>query len=112
MELDGQIGLVVLAQLRPGAKENARFGQLGNDLLAQHPVDPLVHLLNPDADCTQLRSRIHAAQGLSADIRRHLLQDAGDADLEELVQIGGEDRQELDPLEQGGCGVLGDVQHP
>ena len=30
----------------------------------------------------------------------HLLAQAGDADLEELVEVAGEDRQELDPLEQ------------
>ena len=29
-----------------------------------------------------------------------LLAQAGDADLEELVEVAGEDRQELDPLEQ------------
>ena len=40
-----------------------------------------------------------------------LLHEAGDADLEELVHVAGEDRQELDPLEQGVPLVAGFVQH-
>ena len=36
----------------------------------------------------------------------------GDADLVELVEVAGEDRGELHPLEQGQLGVLGQRQHP
>ena len=37
----------------------------------------------------------------------HLLAQAGDADLEELVEVAGEDRRELHPLEQRVPGVFG-----
>ena len=40
-----------------------------------------------------------------------LLAQAGDADLEELVEVAGEDRQELDPLEEGVSGVARLVEH-
>jgi hypothetical protein len=41
-----------------------------------------------------------------------LLPEAGDPDLEELVEVGGEDSQELDPLEEGGSRILGLMEDP
>ena len=40
-----------------------------------------------------------------------LVVQAGDADHEELVEVGGEDRAELDALEQRHARVLGELQH-
>ena len=40
-----------------------------------------------------------------------LLLEAADPLHEELVEIGADDREELDPLEQRGARVLGLVQH-
>src|SRR5579859_6707002 len=37
---------------------------------------------------------------------------AGDADLDELVEVGRGDSQELDPLQQRISGILGLLQHP
>ena len=42
----------------------------------------------------------------------HLLAQAGDADLEELVEVAGEDRQEPDPLQQRVARVAGLVEDP
>ena len=36
--------------------------------------------------------------------------ETGDADHEELVEVAGEDRQELHPLEQRQCVVLGELE--
>ncbi len=43
--------------------------------------------------------------------RLDLLAQAGDADLEELVEVAGEDGRELDPLEERVPGVPGLVEH-
>ena len=44
--------------------------------------------------------------------RLDLLAQAGDADLEELVEVAGEDRQELDPLEERIAGIARLVEDP
>ena len=40
------------------------------------------------------------------------LHDAGDADFYELVEVGGGDREKLDPLEQGIAEIFGLLQDP
>ena len=47
-----------------------------------------------------------------ADTRHDLLLQARDADLHELVEVGGEDREELGALEHRPQGVLGEREHP
>ena len=42
---------------------------------------------------------------------RQLLFESGYSDLEEFVEVGAEDPQELEPLQQGSPGVLRFVQH-
>jgi hypothetical protein len=61
--------------------------------------------------CVELLGRAHAVgRGMRAAGRDLLLQ-AGDADLEELVEVAGEDRQEADALEQRVALVHRLVQH-
>jgi hypothetical protein len=40
-----------------------------------------------------------------------LLHDARHADLEELVEVGADDREEADPLQQGDGGILRELKH-
>ena len=71
---------------------------------------------------TSVEDRSRAAASCSAGVRPSgarvtaagldLLAQAGDADLEELVEVAREDRQELDPLEQWVPGVARFVQDP
>ena len=62
--------------------------------------DPLEHL-----------GRRQAVGAAGVDPRLDLVVDPGDADHEELVEVGDEDRQELDPLHQRQRLVLGELQH-
>src|SRR5262249_6509403 len=62
-------------------------------LLGQHGERPLAHDRN-----LLLRRQAVARDGLVA--AAHLLQQRRDADHEELVQVGADDREELDALEQ------------
>ena len=77
--------------------------------------DPRVvarQLEHPLADRGELvfgRPAVRRQRGLA---RLDLLAQAGDADLEELVEVAREDRQELDPLEQRVALVARLVQDP
>ena len=74
----------------------------------------------PSAEQVQAGIRTLSADGMDplavgregADAGLHLLAQSGHPDLEELVEVGREDGEELGPLEQGGGGVLGEREHP
>ena len=104
--------LVVVVELVPARQPDPVGGQRRDDaveeeaLLAQHQaLDPVAHL-------EQLLARGAAVGRGGADPGRHLLLQAGDADLEELVEVLAEDGQELGPLEQRHLLVLGEREHP
>jgi hypothetical protein len=40
-----------------------------------------------------------------------LLHDAGNADLKEFVEVGTDDGEEADPLQQGDGGILRELKH-
>jgi hypothetical protein len=69
---------------------------LGGDLLA-HRVEQLVR------GAPVAPARVHA--------RVDLVVDPGDADHEELVQVGRVDRRELHPFHERDGRVLGELQH-
>ena len=62
--------------------------------------DPLEHL-----------GRRQTVRPAGVDPRLELIVHPGDADHEELVEVGDEDGQELQPLDQGDRLVLGQLQH-
>ena len=66
---------------------------------------------DPLANGRDLFPRRPPVGGPSDGARLDLLAQARDADLEELVEIAGEDGQELDPLEQRITGVASLVEH-
>ena len=65
------------------------------------PPDLLEHL-----------ARHQAGGGADGDAGGDAPLEAGHPDHEELVEVAGEDRQELGPLEQRQLGVLGQLEHP
>ena len=63
------------------------------------------------ADRAELLDLVEAVGRVAAHAGRELLLQARDADLEELVEVRAEDREELRPLEQRSVGVLGEREH-
>ena len=113
LELVGQPLPVVVVELGPagehGSRPSARPPQTGprNTSSARAISDP-----GPGEDRLELlrpRSSVDAAPG---DPGGDPLLQTRHPDLEELVQVLAEDRQELDPLQQRGLGVLGQGEHP
>jgi hypothetical protein len=68
------------------------------------PVDEEVHVLGDGGKGLLEGDAVGAKVGVAV---FDALQDAGDADLDELVEIAGGDGEELDPLEEGIGFVLG-----
>ena len=65
------------------------------------------------ADRAELLGRVERRRATCArDAGRDLLLQAGDPDLEELVEVLAEDGEELGPLEQRQVRVLGQGEHP
>ena len=62
-------------------------------------------------DCGELLAGRQPTERRAGDTRCHLILERGDADLEELVEVRRADRHELQPLEQGYCGLLCQGQH-
>ena len=85
--------------------------QGGSDLVG---VDLLMaggELSGPGSDQVQLLGWRQPVDGGNGDAGVHPLVELGHPDLEELVQIRGEDRQELDAFQHRETGVFGDRQH-
>ncbi len=88
------------------------MGQLRQQDLVQAAVLLGAQVLGAGVDAVQLlrnRQRIRGLLGLAQFLQ---MLEAGDADLEELIQIAGGDAQELQPLEQRLGVIEGQRQHP
>ena len=97
--------------LVPGEDANAGFAHGGQQLLI-----PAAVLVGDEALGLVLHGVERFAEGGAVGRRFvvavfNALQDAGDANLEELVEIAGGDGEEFDALEQRVGGVLGFFQH-
>src|SRR5260370_22442931 len=101
---------LLLAHLVAANDGDARGAEGRDDARVVEPVLPLDESFDPAADGLQLLQRRHAVRRRHRDGRQHLLLEAGDADLEEVVQVLAEDGEEPHPLEQGRIGVLGHGQ--
>src|SRR5207302_4163743 len=66
---------------------------------------------DPRADRLQLLERRHAVRRRDGDGGQDLLFEAGDADLEKVVQVLAEDGQEPHALEEGELRIFGHRQH-
>jgi len=74
--------------------------QRGQELLVPAPARLVEHRLQLLAETRQLLRRRHAVGRRLEGACLELVAQAGDPDHEELVQVAGEDRQELDPLDR------------
>ena len=103
---------LLLVEVLPGGEVDAVLGQAGDDLVGHQA-------LRCGSPRARQRRRMEASSadgagspGDLADPGGHLLPQAGHPDLEELVEVRGDDGDELDPLQQGDVGVLGDGEDP
>ena len=75
-------------------------------------VEAAVELEHARLDRVDLLARGEAVGAARVDPGVELVEEAGDPDHEELVEVGGVDRAEADPLQQRHLGVLGEFEHP
>jgi hypothetical protein len=111
LEALGKLGQLLVGRVADPGDRDSLLGERGEQLTA-----PELALLGgqgehsrPDFGESLLwraavrRAHVHARGGL--------LHEPGDADGEELVQVGREDRAELDPLEQRLLGIGGELEN-
>ena len=106
-----QLGFLVVAEVFPVGELDAGLLQTGRDVLGERARLPADELLDPGPDRAELLDLVQAVRRIAAHAGRELLLQAGNAHLEELVQVGTEDREEFGPFEQGQRRVLGQRQH-
>ena len=104
---------VVVVELAPGREDDAGVGQSGDrpDRGRSRPPGPTgpARRALTSSSCSLGRTTI-GAQGAHAG--GDLVLESRHPDLEELIEVLAEDRQELDPFEQRRAVVLGQCQHP
>ena len=103
---------VGVVQIVPRREADVLLLEGRHQLLHERAIHASGEFLHPQADVVELFPRRHPVRRRRADAGGPLLLQAGDADLEELVEILAGDRQELRTLEQGGRRVLGQREHP
>ena len=111
VELARELGACVLVEVVPVAELDARLLQARCHLLGEHGRLQRDQLLDAGPDRAQLLDLVHALLRGRPDPGFELLLQPGDAYLEELVEVGAEDREELRALEQRQRGVLRERQH-
>ena len=102
-----------LAQLLRRADADAVLEELGADLGVPDLVHPADEVVGAAGDLDELGQRAHAVgrRVLRLEVLVELGLQAGDADLEELVEVRRADRQEPEPLEQRVGGVARLFEH-
>ena len=90
----------------------AGLGQARHQRLAPEPVLPLHQGVGPLRDGLQHLGRLQAVHRALGDLVGHLGLQAGHPDHEELVEVGGDDAEELEPLQHRQAGLLGLLQDP
>ena len=88
------------------------LGQLGVDPLAERPGVPHRQLARQFQGVVQHLAGQPDPGSFDREARDHPPDQPRDPDHEELVEVGGEDGQEPDPLQQRDGGVLGQLEHP
>ena len=95
-------GILSRCELAGRADPDAVLAEFWVNLLKPGLVKPSHEVMGAAGDFQQLRQRAHAVgrHVLGLEVLVKLGLQAGDAHLEELVEVGGADRQELEPVEQ------------
>ena len=87
-----------------GDEFDALGGEFRDQHIAEEFVDPAVQAGDDLPDRGELLTRVQAVGTGTRDAAVGLFEQTGDPDLMELVEVGGHDRNELDPLEEGTIG--------
>src|SRR3954451_23512604 len=103
--------MVLLVQRVPLRQPNADRGQLGHDALEERTPEAVEETGDALADAAQLLGGAQAVGSTDGDAGGHLVLQARYPDVEELVEVAGEDGAELGPLQQWRGWVLGQRQH-
>jgi hypothetical protein len=105
-----QAGLLLLRQLAPADQVDALFGEGGRHVLLEAGGVPGHQLARARPDHLQHLAGLEAGGGAGGDTGGDAALQAGDADHEELVEVAGEDREEVGALEDGSGRVLGEFE--
>jgi len=103
---------ILAGEVRYAEDMDVVLGEGGDDFIIPEGVGGVLEIVHASLDSLEDFGRREA---IGADIRGatiDLLFDAGDADLEELVEVRGEDREEFDPFEQRLGAVLCFLEDP
>jgi hypothetical protein len=111
LELAGELCLLVLVEVFPVGELDASLLEAGRDFLGERARLAGDELLDPRPDRAELLDLVQAVRRIRAYAGCELLLEAGNAHLEELVEIRTEDREELGSFEQGQRRVFGERQH-
>ena len=103
------LGLAPLGALEHA---NALRGQRWQQLLVEHPVLVFDQLVHHAGDAGQDLAVVQPIGSGPAHAELHALHHAGDAHLEELVQVGADDGHEAQALQQRHLRVPRQLQHP
>ena len=101
-----ELAQLFLGHLIGAHDHDARFCKLRNDDFIEERDLPVDQALDTSPDRAELLQWGHAVGRSSRHGRQDLLLQAGDPDLEEVVEVLAEDRQETNPLQKGQLGVL------
>ena len=112
VEVVVELRAVVLAEIRPRDHVDARLGERGpHQLRPRIGVADLQRVgLGRDVGENLVRSASHVRRHRES--RDDAALEAGDADHEELVEVAGEDREEVRPLEHRKRLVFGELEDP
>ena len=104
--------LLVAVEVRPAQQLDLLLGERGDELVAEQLRVALHEVARRTPDLLQHLARHQAGRGGYGDPGGDPPLQAGHPHHEELVEVGGEDRQEPDPFEQRQVRVLGQLEHP
>ena len=105
-------GAVIAVKGFPFCQPDGMIGETRQDVVEKRGPAPLEQGLHLQTDGGQLVGHRQAVGRRPGNTGRLLVLEAGDANLEELVHVGGKDGQELDPLQQRDLVVFGEGQDP
>lgn len=100
VEIGLQMRPVGVVEIGERAEDHAGLGEFGDELVEEHRLGTSTLQLQALADLAQLGAGRAPVGGAVAEAGGHLILQAGDAHLEELIEVLREDRHELEPFEQ------------
>lgn len=106
-----QAGLLLLLQFTPADQVDALLREGGGDVLVVAGGVPGHELAGAGPDHLQHLAGLEAGGGAGGHAGGDTALQTGHPDHEELVQVAGEDREEVGPLQQGCARVLGEFEH-